>query len=63
MDVVLDATPWPALNRFDILDNEEDEYFTTGDVVLDRALGGGIRTGMVWEVVGERYAPMCSGLY
>ena len=28
---------------------------TTGDVTLNRALGGGIRTGMVWEFVGERY--------
>lgn len=27
---------------------------TTGDATLDRALGGGIRTGMVWEFVGER---------
>ena len=33
-----------------------DEKFTTGDSVLDRVTGGGIRTGMIWEVVGERYA-------
>ena len=32
--------------------------FTTGDNALDAALGGGIRTGMVWEVVGERLALM-----
>ncbi|KAG7092235.1 hypothetical protein E1B28_008601 [Marasmius oreades] len=29
---------------------------TTGDDVLDSALGGGVRTGMVWEVVGESSA-------
>ena len=29
-------------------------WLTTGDAALDRALGGGIRTGMVWEFVGER---------
>lgn len=28
---------------------------TTGDATFDRVLGGGIRTGMVWEFVGERY--------
>lgn len=33
---------------------EVDEIFTTGDLELDRALGGGIRTGMLWEVVGQR---------
>lgn len=63
MDILLCATPWPALNRLDSLDGVEDEKFTTGDVVLDKALGGGIRTGMVWEVVGERYASIYSGVY
>ena len=33
----------------------KDETFTTGDALLDRLLGGGIRTGKLWEVVGERY--------
>lgn len=32
----------------------DDELFTTGDGELDNALGGGIRTGMVWEIVGQR---------
>jgi Rad51 len=32
----------------------EGEEFTTGDPRLDKALGGGIRTGMIWEVAGER---------
>ena len=31
-----------------------EEKFTTGDAELDSMLGGGIRTGMLWEVVGER---------
>lgn len=37
------------------LELEGDESFTTGDLGLDGALGGGIRTGMIWEIVGERY--------
>ncbi|KAI0060892.1 P-loop containing nucleoside triphosphate hydrolase protein [Artomyces pyxidatus] len=32
---------------------EGSEAFTTGDANLDQMLGGGIRTGMVWELVGE----------
>ncbi|KAG7452751.1 P-loop containing nucleoside triphosphate hydrolase protein [Guyanagaster necrorhizus] len=35
--------------------HEGEEKFTTGDEHLDGALGGGIRTGMLWEVVGERF--------
>ena len=31
------------------------ESFTTGDAELDSMLGGGIASGTVWEVVGERY--------
>jgi DNA repair protein RAD57 len=39
----------------DVLDKGGGEQkFTAGDEILDRALGGGIRTGMVWEFVGER---------
>lgn len=37
------------------VESKDDEMFTTGDAELDHALGGGIRTGMVWEVAGERY--------
>ncbi|KAF9232979.1 P-loop containing nucleoside triphosphate hydrolase protein [Melanogaster broomeanus] len=33
-----------------------NEKFQTGDAELDSILGGGIRTGMVWEVVGESAA-------
>lgn len=29
-------------------------WLSTGDATLDRVLGGGVRTGMVWEFVGER---------
>ncbi|KAK0228305.1 P-loop containing nucleoside triphosphate hydrolase protein [Armillaria fumosa] len=36
--------------------HEGNEKITTGDEHLDRALGGGIRTGMLWEVVGESAA-------
>lgn len=28
--------------------------FSIGDPILDEALGGGLRTGMIWEIVGER---------
>ncbi|OAX36414.1 hypothetical protein K503DRAFT_676317, partial [Rhizopogon vinicolor AM-OR11-026] len=35
---------------------EGEENITTGDVELDGMLGGGIRTGMLWEVVGESAA-------
>jgi DNA repair protein RAD57 len=35
----------------------KDETFTTGDALVDRLLGGGIRTGKLWEVVGERCVP------
>lgn len=34
----------------------KDEVFTTGDETLDVALGGGVRTGMLWEVVGQSAA-------
>ncbi|EGN96037.1 hypothetical protein SERLA73DRAFT_185531, partial [Serpula lacrymans var. lacrymans S7.3] len=30
-----------------------ESIITTGDSELDCAVGGGIRTGMIWEVVGE----------
>ncbi|KAM6500835.1 P-loop containing nucleoside triphosphate hydrolase protein [Amanita muscaria] len=35
---------------------EGNELFSTGDKDIDSALGGGIRTGMLWEVVGESAA-------
>ncbi|KAL5511438.1 RHP57 [Sanghuangporus vaninii] len=39
--------------RISKIAERSDEKFTTGDSALDRAIGGGIRTGMVWELVGE----------
>lgn len=51
-DKVLNSVP---TLKFDTLDTlPDDEVFTTGDTKLDNALGGGIRTCMVWEVAGER---------
>lgn len=39
----------------DVLEQQGgDQKFTTGDEGLDRVLGGGIRTGIVWEFVGQR---------
>ncbi|KDR73483.1 hypothetical protein GALMADRAFT_25891, partial [Galerina marginata CBS 339.88] len=56
VDIVLCATCPPELSRLEILAADGDEKFSTGDDTLDDALGGGIRTGMVWEVVGESSA-------
>ena len=44
--------PLRPLGEF--LAEAHDEMFTTGDAELDSVLGGGIRTGMLWEAVGER---------
>lgn len=41
---------------FTRLEDATAHKFTTGDAHLDNILGGGIRTGMVWEIAGERYA-------
>ncbi|KAK2460562.1 hypothetical protein APHAL10511_007032 [Amanita phalloides] len=41
------------LHYLDDIKSEGDEMFSTGDVDIDLALGGGVRTGMVWEIVGE----------
>ncbi|KXN82545.1 hypothetical protein AN958_02396 [Leucoagaricus sp. SymC.cos] len=42
---------------FKTLERTEDDdgrVLSLGDAILDDALGGGFRTGMIWEVVGER---------
>ncbi|KAJ7752094.1 P-loop containing nucleoside triphosphate hydrolase protein [Mycena metata] len=39
----------------DIVD-EQEQICSTGDSYLDAALGGGVRTGMVWEVFGQSAA-------
>ena len=36
------------------VDRIGEEIFTTGERYLDEALGGGLRTGMVWEIAGEK---------
>ena len=41
-----------SLNAFGV---GRGEYLTTGDPCIDSMLGGGIRPGMVWELIGERY--------
>ncbi|KAI6111528.1 hypothetical protein EV401DRAFT_2075457 [Pisolithus croceorrhizus] len=46
----------PLRRLADILADEHDEMFTTGDGELDTLLGGGVRTGMLWETVGESAA-------
>ncbi|KAH8107217.1 P-loop containing nucleoside triphosphate hydrolase protein [Cristinia sonorae] len=46
----------PVPIRLDSKSTKEREIFTTGVEDLDTLLGGGIRTGMVWEIVGESAA-------
>lgn len=45
----------PPLFHLDDPDVPKDEIITTGDSILDQALGGGVRTRKLWEVTGERY--------
>lgn len=51
------AAPTSTLAALLDADEVPDAVFTTGDETLDEALGGGFRTGMVWEVCGERCVP------
>ncbi|KAF5330362.1 hypothetical protein D9619_005907 [Psilocybe cf. subviscida] len=55
-DKIFDAVPLPDLPTLSTPGLAQDETFTTGDDTLDEALNGGIRTGMIWEVVGESSA-------
>ena len=34
--------------------HHQDGKFTTGEFQLDQTLGGGFRTGMLWEICGEK---------
>ena len=59
---MLHAIPLRRLNVLEDIAHDGDEKFSTGDAkfstgdaILDIALEGGVRTGMVWEIVGERY--------
>jgi len=64
--LVCRAQPVQVKTLEEIFNDEDDEKTcqlrllgqkcTTGDSTLDDVLGGGIRTGMIWEVVGERYS-------
>ncbi|KAH9001739.1 P-loop containing nucleoside triphosphate hydrolase protein [Lactarius akahatsu] len=49
----------PSLLRDVIRDGSET--ITSGDVNLDKMLGGGIRVGMIWELVGEGRVFAASG--
>ncbi|KAF4576859.1 hypothetical protein EYR36_004839 [Pleurotus pulmonarius] len=54
--LIVDAFCKASLQRLQPLEevkHEGNEKITTGDPRLDNALGGGIRTGMIWEVAGE----------
>jgi DNA repair protein RAD57 len=53
-DILLKESGSLDIPSLDSLSLPADESFSTGDVYLDQALNGGVRTGMVWEVVGER---------
>ncbi|KAF8162961.1 P-loop containing nucleoside triphosphate hydrolase protein [Crassisporium funariophilum] len=55
VDTALNAVPIHQLVRLDS-ETLSDARITTGEAILDNALNGGIRTGMVWEVVGESSA-------
>ena len=37
-----------------LVEEEPQNWITTGDDGIDRLLGGGIRTGVITEVCGER---------
>lgn len=54
-DKLLKEAPTTELTLLNEVEGELDDVFSTGDRTLDQALGGGIRTGMVWEICGERY--------
>ncbi|KAI0282544.1 hypothetical protein BGY98DRAFT_912294, partial [Russula aff. rugulosa BPL654] len=53
VDSVARALARPPSILRDVVRNGS-ELITTGDTILDEMLGGGIRVGMVWELVGER---------
>ncbi|GJE86856.1 DNA repair protein [Phanerochaete sordida] len=55
VDAVCDELA-PKLHRLDDPGLPRDEKFTTGDALLDRLLGGGIRTSKLWEIAGESAA-------
>jgi len=57
IDLLYASADSPRLRRLADVKDEGGEVCTTGDPLLDKALGGGLRPGAVWEVVGERCVP------
>ena len=53
-NVVFDNLKGPELLSLNDSDLPRDDVFTTGDSLLDKAIGGGMRTRKLWEIVGER---------
>ena len=43
----------PNVHRLQDYVNNRPDCFTTGDTMLNQALAGGIRTGMITEICGE----------
>ncbi|KAF7338497.1 RAD51b protein [Mycena venus] len=46
----------PQIRSLSDVGDDAEQVFSTGDSYLDGALGGGLRTGMVWEVFGQSAA-------
>ncbi|KAJ6513911.1 P-loop containing nucleoside triphosphate hydrolase protein [Mycena vitilis] len=46
----------PQIRSLADADEDQEQVCSTGDNYLDAALGGGLRTGMVWEVFGQSAA-------
>lgn len=56
VDIVCESNPIQARKLADLLSAPNwHGTCTSGDPALDVALGGGFRTGMIWEIVGERF--------
>jgi hypothetical protein len=65
VNIVLDELQTPLLLSLDRRDLPQDETITTGDSILDKILGGGVRTRKLWEITGERCSILpipCTGL-
>lgn len=59
INIAFDELRGPVLCSLGDVDMPRDDIFTTGDLLLDKVLGSGIRTRKIWEIVGERYARLC----
>ncbi|KAJ7489940.1 P-loop containing nucleoside triphosphate hydrolase protein, partial [Mycena galericulata] len=46
----------PQIRSLAAVPDDQENICSTGDSYLDAALGGGLRTGMVWEVFGQSAA-------